>query len=214
MTQAEEDRALYALGVLISHNLDEFDLSSTDFARVKSGLIDGFNHRAASVDLARDAGKIQALRQERLTRLHSKREAAGRAFLDRTASLPQARRTASGLVYVPLREGSGASPGPDDTVVVNYQGRLIDGSVFDGSRDRGPATFSLRSVIACWSQSLPLMKVGGTSRIVCPASLGYGVRGEPPKVGSDATLDFEVELLEVVPYAPPGAPNAGAGRSP
>jgi FKBP-type peptidyl-prolyl cis-trans isomerase FkpA len=215
MTQAEQDEALYALGVLISHNLEEFDLSSADFDRVKSGLIDGFNHRAAKAGLSRDGAKIQLLRNERLARLQTKREQAGSAFLDRTASLAGARRTASGLVYVPVREGSGASPGPEDQVVVNYEGRLIDGSVFDGSREHGgPATLSLRSVIPCWSEALPLMKVGGTSRIVCPAALAYGAHGEPPKVGPDAMLDFQVELLDVVAPAPRPASSDGGAQGP
>lgn len=210
MSRAEQENALYALGVLISHNLDEFDLSSADFNRVKAGLTDGFNHRAAGVDLARDGVQIQALRRERLARLQLKRQLSGNAFLDRAAALAGARRTASGLVYVPVREGTGASPGPDDNVVVNYEGRLIDGSLFDGSQEHGgPSTFSLRSVIPCWSEALALMKAGGTSRIVCPAALAYGTRGEPPKIGPDATLDFRVDLLEVQPAVRPGA-NARA----
>jgi FKBP-type peptidyl-prolyl cis-trans isomerase FkpA len=208
LTQAEQDEVLYALGVLISHNLDEFDLSSSDFDRVKSGLIDAFNHRATGFDLIRDGAKIQALRGERLARLKTKRQEAGREFLDRIAAQAGARRTTSGVVYVPLREGNGASPGPDDGVIVNYEGRLIDGAVFDGSQlHGGPSTFSLRSVISCWSEALPLMKVGGKSRITCPAALAYGVEGEPPKVGPDATLDFEVELLGVTPSARGGSPG-------
>lgn len=211
LTQSEQDEALYALGVLVSHNLDEFDLSSADFDRVRSGLIDGFNHRASRVDLARDGVKIQVLRRERLARLQTKREQEGRAFLARAAALAGARRTASGLVYVSLREGTGASPGPDDQVIVNYEGRLIDGSVFDGSREHGgPSTFSLHRVISCWSEALPLMKVGGKGRIVCPPALAYGAQGQRPKVGPDATLDFEVELLELAPSARGGSPSGSA----
>ena len=208
---AELDKALYALGVLISRNLDEFDLSSADFERVKSGLTDGFNHQGSGVDLTKDGTKIQALRRERAARLHEKREQAAQGLLDQVASLKGAQRTASGVVYLPLKSGRGASPGPDDRITVNYEGRLIDGSVFDGSRERGgPSTFSLRGVIPCWSQALPLMKVGSTSRIVCPAALGYGARGEPPKVGPDAALDFEVELLAVAPANASGAAGGGA----
>jgi FKBP-type peptidyl-prolyl cis-trans isomerase len=215
MSQSEQDQALYALGVLISHNLDEFDLSSTDFDQVKAGLIDGFNHRATQVDLVRDGPKVQGLRRERLARLKIKREQAGRAFLDRAAALAGARRSATGLVYIPIREGSGSSPGPNDQVRVNYEGRLIDGTVFDGSREQGgPSTFNLRSVISCWSEALPLMRVGGKGRIVCPAALAYGAQGEQPKVGPDATLDFEVELLDVTPGAGVGSPGGSAAGAP
>jgi FKBP-type peptidyl-prolyl cis-trans isomerase len=212
---AEQDKALYALGVLISHNLDEFDLSSADFERVQAGLIDGFNHQASGVDLTMDRTKIQVLRRERMARLHEKREQAAQGFLDRAASAKGAQRTASGVVYLPLKNGKGASPGPDDQVTVNYEGHLIDGTVFDGSRERGgPSTFSLRGVIPCWSQALPLMKVGSTSRIVCPAALAYGARGEPPRVGPDAALDFEVELLAVTRADSTGSPGSRAEGGP
>jgi|HubBroStandDraft_1064217.scaffolds.fasta_scaffold08813_2 FKBP-type peptidyl-prolyl cis-trans isomerase FkpA len=212
---AEQDRALYALGVMISRNLDEFDLSSADFERVKSGLTDGFNHQASGVDLTKDGTKIQMLRRERMARLHEKREQAAQGFLDRLASAKGAQRTANGVVYLPLKNGKGASPGPDDRVTVNYEGHLIDGTVFDGSRERGgPSTFSLRGVIPCWSQALPLMKVGSTSRIVCPAALAYGAHGEPPRVGPDAALDFEVELLAVTRADPTGSPGSHAEGRP
>jgi FKBP-type peptidyl-prolyl cis-trans isomerase len=198
LTQAEQDEVLYALGLLISRNLDDYDLSGADFERVKSGLIDGFNHRASGVDPYKEGTKIQALRRERMARMHGERERAAQAFVERAAAQSGAQRTASGLVFIALRKGTGPSPGPADQVTVNYEGRLINGSVFDGTRERGtPATFSLRSVIPCWSEALPLMKVGAKSRIVCPAALAYGAHGEPPKVGPDAALDFEVELLAV-----------------
>jgi FKBP-type peptidyl-prolyl cis-trans isomerase FkpA/FKBP-type peptidyl-prolyl cis-trans isomerase FklB len=84
-------------------------------------------------------------------------------------------------------------------VKVHYHGTLIDGSVFDSSRERGqPATFPLGNVIRCWTEGVQLMKAGGKSRLVCPPDLAYGDRGAPPKIKPGATLVFEVELLEIV----------------
>jgi FKBP-type peptidyl-prolyl cis-trans isomerase FkpA len=94
--------------------------------------------------------------------------------------------------------GSGASPQASDTVVVHYHGTFPDGSVFDSSVERGePARFPLNRVIPCWTQGLQLMKVGGKAKLVCPPQIAYGARGAPPRIPPNATLLFEVELLEI-----------------
>jgi FKBP-type peptidyl-prolyl cis-trans isomerase len=97
-----------------------------------------------------------------------------------------------------LVAGEGAQPGPTDEVKVHYHGTLRDGTVFDSSVDRGtPAQFPLDRVIPCWTEAVTQMKVGGKSRIVCPASIAYGSRGMGAIPG-DAALVFEVELLEII----------------
>jgi FKBP-type peptidyl-prolyl cis-trans isomerase FkpA len=97
-----------------------------------------------------------------------------------------------------LTAGTGASPNPDSVVKVNYRGTLVDGTEFDSSYKRGePATFSLRHVIPCWTFGVPMMKVGGKSKFVCPASVAYGAEGQPPSIPGGATLAFEIELLDV-----------------
>jgi FKBP-type peptidyl-prolyl cis-trans isomerase FkpA len=211
--QADDEKTLYALGVLISRNLEDFQLTPAEFARVKAGLTDGFTHRASEVDLAVDTPKVQALRRQRVARLTKQREEEGRAYLLKAASLPGATQTPSGAILVTLHGGgTSLSPGPRDQVTVNYEGRLIDGTLFDGSLERGqPATFSLSGVIPCWAEALPLMKVGDKSRIVCPPDLAYGPHGAPPKIGPQSTLDFEVELLGITPgQTARTEPTAGA----
>jgi FKBP-type peptidyl-prolyl cis-trans isomerase FkpA/FKBP-type peptidyl-prolyl cis-trans isomerase FklB len=204
--ETEEQKTLYALGVLISRNLEDFQLSPAEFNLVKSGLIDGFNQRASQVDLAAAAPKVQQLQRERAALLTQQRQKDGQAYLDKAAALPGAEKTGSGLVIVPIRAGSGASPSRSDRVTVNYEGKLVDGTVFDSSIARGqPATFGLTGVIPCWSEALQLMKVGGKSRVVCPPGLAYGERGAP-KIRPQSTLDFEVELLEIAAPPPASAP--------
>jgi FKBP-type peptidyl-prolyl cis-trans isomerase len=84
-------------------------------------------------------------------------------------------------------------------VKVHYEGRLIDGKVFDSSRARGePATFPLSGVIKCWTEGVQTMKVGGTAQLICPADLAYGANGSPPTIPPQATLVFDVELLDIV----------------
>ena len=116
-------------------------------------------------------------------------------------------KTASGLVYIPVKEGTGASPVATDKVKVHYTGKLIDGTVFDSSVTRGsPVTFPLSGVIACWTEGVQKMKVGGEATLVCPPSIAYGERGAPGAIPPNATLVFKVELLGVTPSAPAPAP--------
>ena len=120
-----------------------------------------------------------------------------------------ATKTPSGLVYRPIKEGTGASPKATDTVKVHYNGTLPDGRVFDTSLKGEPATFPLNGVIKCWTEGVQLMKVGGKSKLVCPSEIAYGDRGAGALIQPGATLIFEVELLEIVSAA--GAPSGGSG---
>jgi FKBP-type peptidyl-prolyl cis-trans isomerase FkpA len=106
--------------------------------------------------------------------------------------------TPSGLVYRALREGSGASPSAADTVKVHYRGTLANGTEFDSSYKRNaPAQFPLGGVIPCWTEGVQRMKVGGKAQLVCPAAIAYGARGAGGLIPPNATLKFEIELLEV-----------------
>jgi FKBP-type peptidyl-prolyl cis-trans isomerase FkpA len=126
--------------------------------------------------------------------------ASSQAYLAKAAAEPGAVKTASGLVYKELKAGTGASPKASDMVTVNYKGTLIDGTEFDSSYKRNePATFSLSGVIPCWTEGVQMMKVGGKSQLVCPASIAYEERGSPPVIPGGATLIFEVELLKIGP---------------
>ena len=106
--------------------------------------------------------------------------------------------TPSGLVYRALRDGSGASPTAADTVKVHYRGTLANGTEFDSSYKRNePAQFPLGGVIPCWTEGVQRMKVGGKAQLVCPPGIAYGARGAGGVIPPNATLKFEVELLEI-----------------
>lgn len=105
-----------------------------------------------------------------------------------------------GLTMRTLRQGTGASPTAADTVKVHYRGTLLDGTEFDSSYARNaPATFPLGRVIKCWTEGVQRMKVGGKAQLVCPPALAYGERGAGGIIPPNATLQFEIELLEVNP---------------
>ena len=122
----------------------------------------------------------------------------GREFMEENAKNDSVVQTQSGLQYMVLKEGTGAKPGPTDTVTVHYTGRLLDGTVFDSSVERNePATFPLNRVIPGWTEGLQLMSEGAKYRLFIPSELAYGSKGAGDKILPNATLIFDVELIKV-----------------
>lgn len=123
---------------------------------------------------------------------------AGEEFLAENGKRPEVVTTESGLQYEVLTEGNGIKPTVDDAVTVHYTGKLIDGTVFDSSIERGePITFGVTQVIPGWVEALQLMSVGSKWRLYIPSDLAYGSRGAGGVIGPNSTLIFDVELLEV-----------------
>jgi FKBP-type peptidyl-prolyl cis-trans isomerase FkpA/FKBP-type peptidyl-prolyl cis-trans isomerase FklB len=197
--KTDEQKTLYALGLVLAQNLSQFALSPADLEIVKAGLTDGITNKDKKVDLQTYGPKIQELQKARVTAAAVPERKAGQAFVDKAAAEKGAVKTPSGAVVTTLKPGTGSAPTASDKVKVHYQGTLTDGTVFDSSIQRGePVTFPLNGVIKCWTEGVQQMKVGGKSRLVCPADTAYGDRGAPPKIKPGATLVFEVELLEIV----------------
>jgi len=195
----DDQKTLYALGLAISQSLGTFSLSETELDMVKHGITDGVLKRPQKADLQTFGPKIQLLQQSRIAMVAEGEKKAGAAFLAKAAAEKGATKTESGIVITPIKPGSGATPKATDTVKVHYHGTLTDGTVFDSSVKRGePATFPLDKVIKCWTEGVQQIKVGGKSRLVCPANLAYGDAGSPPVIKPGSTLVFDVELLEIV----------------
>lgn len=190
---------LYTLGQLISRTLERFTLTPEELAVVQQGLEDGVLGRPPKVDLAAEAPKLHALQAARSQALADREKRAGSAAVAHAAAAPGTVRLPTGVLLQPLQPGDGPAPTVTDHVRVHYEGTLPDGTVFDSSRARGePATFPVRGVIACWTEALQAMRVGGRSRVVCPPELAYGERGAPPAIKPHATLVFDIELLAIV----------------
>ncbi len=125
---------------------------------------------------------------------------AGAAFLAENAKKSGVITTKSGLQYQVLKEGTGKKPKATSRVKVNYEGRLLDGTVFDSSIARNhPVEFQLSQVIAGWTEGLQTMKEGGKTRFFIPANLAYGEVGAGDSIGPNSTLIFDIELLQVLP---------------
>jgi len=155
---------------------------------------------AMEVMQAFEARIMQASLNPQMQAQLEKNIAEGQAFLASNGQKPGVVTTDTGLQYEVLSEGSGPRPGPLDMVRVHYEGRLLDGEVFDSSYERGePVQFHLDGVIPGWREGLLLMPTGSKYRLWIPAVLAYGRSGIPGSpIGPNATLTFEVELLEIV----------------
>jgi FKBP-type peptidyl-prolyl cis-trans isomerase FkpA/FKBP-type peptidyl-prolyl cis-trans isomerase FklB len=175
----------------MSQSISSFNLSDAELEFVKAGVADGAKGKAPKFDPQQYFPKLQELQKTR-------QAAAEKVVLDKAAAEKGAKRTASGLVITPIKEGKGASPKATDTVKVHYKGTLPNGQVFDTSIGGEPASFPLNNVIKCWTEGVQLMKVGGKSKLVCPANIAYGDRPPPGSaIAPGSTLIFEVELLDI-----------------
>ncbi len=122
----------------------------------------------------------------------------GREFMEQNAKNDSVVQTKSGLQYMVLTEGTGVKPGAEDTVTVHYTGKLLDGTVFDSSVERGePTTFPLNGVIPGWTEGLQLMSEGSKYRLFIPSELAYGSKGAGDQILPNSTLIFDVELIKV-----------------
>jgi FKBP-type peptidyl-prolyl cis-trans isomerase FklB len=199
-----EQRASYALGIDIGNKLQgQFDGISVE--RVLEGYRDAIAGNPAKIGteeftriLMETQTKLQAEAQARMAADGQANREAGEQFLARNAKKAGIKALPSGVQYKVLASGTGASPKATDTVVVHYEGRLIDGTVFDSSIKRGePATFPLTGVITGFSEALQTMKVGDKWEVYIPSDLAYGESAPSPEIGPNSTLIFVLELIKI-----------------
>jgi FKBP-type peptidyl-prolyl cis-trans isomerase FkpA len=193
---SDDDKTIYSLGLMVYRSLSQFDLSPAELEIVKRAVSDAAANKPA-VDLNTWGPKIQAFGTGRQSRVADREKASSKAYIEKAAAEPGAVKSDSGLIYFELKPGTGDSPKATDKVKVNYRGTFINGTEFDSSYSRNePAEFPLNGVIKCWTEGVAKMKVGGKSRLVCPAAIAYGDGGRPGIPGG-ATLVFEIELLSI-----------------
>jgi FKBP-type peptidyl-prolyl cis-trans isomerase len=206
----DEARLSYAIGVNMSRTVlqafgDRTD--AIDFETMAAGLIDGLKGRSPAMTANEMESVIQEWFNADMERQMAAREEAAvdnlsqsSAWLEQNLGEDGIQVTASGLQYRVIEPGEGESPGAADRVSVHYEGRLINGTVFDSSYQRGqPATFGVNQVIPGWTEALQMMKPGAKYELFIPPALAYGEAGAGGAIPPNAALIFEVELLAVNP---------------
>lgn len=201
LTQKEKD-LYYTFGVRMSSELAPYGLSLAALEEIFAGLKDG-HQDALRLNPALYEQELRTHLQGLIKSRVSTEEAKGTAFLKVFKARQGVLMTQKGAAYRVTQQGSGPQPTPTSIVHIHYEGRTVDGLVFDSSRGPGasPGTpavsFPLDRVIPCWTEVVPQLKAGTKAQIVCPASLAYGAKGAPPVIPPGATLIFEIELLSV-----------------
>ncbi len=192
----------YALGMNIGRQFSEMgveNFSATDFAQAVADVLEG---KTPALTPAEAQQQLELFIKEQEARDAKKGEAArkvGEDFLAENAKREGVKVTESGLQYMVLEAGLGKHPSATDNVKCHYEGRLIDGTVFDSSYRRGePATFPLNGVISGWTEGLQLMGEGAKFRFFIPYNLAYGSRGAGASIPPYAALIFDVELIQVL----------------
>lgn len=206
MENKEIDRLSYALGLSMGNNFRASGIESINVSDFAAGVAAVYNGEQPQMSYQEAKGIIEAFftelqqkQAEQAAAMADINEKTGKEFLAENGKRPEVKTTASGLQYEVLAEGEGECPKASDSVKVHYTGKLIDGTVFDSSVERGaPATFGVTQVIAGWVEALQLMKVGAKYRLFIPSQLAYGPNGAGP-IGPNQTLIFDVELLAINP---------------
>lgn len=196
----QKERFSYALGYQIGQSLqrDDLDLDNKALVQAVEDVLNGAEPKVSAADMQ---AAVDVERQKRVDAQKAVADAnkqRGDTFLAKNKSEEGIKSTGSGLQYKIEKQGEGATPTPQSTVVVHYRGTLLDGTEFDSSYARGqPATLPLNGVIKGWQEGLQLMSAGSKYRFFIPSELAYGARGAGSKIGPNETLIFDVELLEI-----------------
>lgn len=199
------DRISYALGLSMGNNFRSSGIKTLnvqDFADGVAAVFEGvqpkMTYDEAKLEIKNFFEAMEAEQQAAAAKMGEVNEAAGKKFLEENGKRVEVNVTPSGLQYEVLQEGTGKQPIASDSVTVHYTGKLIDGTVFDSSVERGvPATFGVTQVIPGWVEALQLMKEGAKWRLFIPSQLAYGPQGAGNIIGPNSTLIFDVELIKV-----------------
>jgi FKBP-type peptidyl-prolyl cis-trans isomerase FklB len=196
----DNKRLSYIIGMQIGQQLksDGIELDEAAFMAAIKDAAAGNEPQLSQQEMQATMQRMQAARAAKVQALGERNRVEGEKFLAANKGKEGVTELPSGLQYKVIKAGSGASPKATDTVEVHYRGTLLDGTEFDSSYSRGaPATFPVNGVIKGWQEALQAMNEGAKWQIFVPAKLAYGSRGAGSKIGPNATLIFDVELLKI-----------------
>ena len=192
------DKLSYAWGLAMGKQLQAMGVPTVDSESFKDGVKVAFDGGEPAISVEEAQTLINNYLQELQEKAEKLAREEGEQFLAENGMKEGVQTTASGLQYVVEKEGEGAQPTAEDEVTVHYTGKLLNGTVFDSSVNRGePATFPLNRVIPGWTEGVQLMKEGAKYTFFIPSDLAYGPQGVPNAIPPHSTLIFEVELIKV-----------------
>lgn len=202
--ESEEGKLGYSIGYEFGNELRSYDID-IDLEAVFEAVRDSYNEQDPQVEMAEMRQIMMALqekiRQERMEefqRLAEENKEKAEQFLADNRDNRGIETLPSGVQYRIIEEGDGQRPSADDVVTVHYRGSKIDGREFDSSFRRGqPAVFQVNSVIEGWQEVLPMMREGDTWQVFLPPELAFGVRGDPPIIGPNEALKFDIQLVQI-----------------
>jgi FKBP-type peptidyl-prolyl cis-trans isomerase FklB len=203
--KSQKDKLSYTIGVNVGRNMKQLP-AEIDPEQFVKGFKDGLSGtktmlsdeemRTVTTAFQKELAEKQA---EKMKAVGEKNKKEGEAFLAANKKKEGVKTLPSGLQYKIIKEGTGKKPKATDKVTCQYEGTLIDGTVFDSSYKRGePATFPVNGVIPGWTEALQMMKVGSKWQLFIPSKLAYGERGAGPQIGPNAVLIFTVELISIL----------------
>jgi FKBP-type peptidyl-prolyl cis-trans isomerase len=197
------DSVSYIIGVQMGKSLKEQSVPVTAEA-LFNGFRDGQGGKTPRIADAQAQATMTAFRDEMLEKQRAKDSASGSVnekkgadFLAANKTKPGVTTTASGLQYMVIKAANGPKPKATDVVTVAYKGTLLNGEAFDSSYGHDPVSFPLNGVIPGWTEAVQLMSVGSKYRFWIPGNIGYGPAGNPPKIGPNETLQFDIELIGI-----------------
>ena len=195
----QTDSLSYSIGIMVASFYKQQGISSINDTLVNKAISDKMKGDSTLLNEQQSNQVLMTYIEKAKAEKAAAAKKQGEMFLTENKSKPGVVTTSSGLQYIVLKDGTGPKPTATDKVKCNYEGKLIDGTIFDSSIKQGhPIEFSVNGVIRGWTEALQLMNTGSKWRLFIPSDLAYGDQQMGPDIKPGSTLIFEVELLEIV----------------
>ena len=198
--ETDKEKLSYSMGIFFGQSVtrQDMDLDVPAFMQAVEDVLNGAEKKLTTEEMQQILAAYQQKEQRERADKATSNKTKGTEYLSKNKKNEGVVETESGLQYKVLKTGEGNKPTLDDTVVVHYRGTLIDGTEFDSSYSRGePVELGVNRVIQGWQEALQLMPAGSKWQIAVPSNLGYGERGAGGVIGPNATLLFDIELIDI-----------------